>query len=168
MEAANSKNDLALQRLLRESSLLKSSRTDAHGTMPSAVHPSEDGGAGSLALLGADRHKALDLRLQSLGAKESLFKQKKMPLTHRFGIVEKRRTQERERRREALENGIVLERAVKGKKRDQKSSRRDRGVGGPSVGRMKGGTLVLSRSDVRAMDGNTEGGIRGGKGRRRR
>src|SRR5689334_16262578 len=88
-ESANLKNDLALQRLLSESHLLNSSTNHA--------------------LTGTNRHKATDLRLQALGSKKSILKQEKMPVSHRRGIIAKEKTREENRRKEARENGIVLE-----------------------------------------------------------
>lgn len=129
----NAKNDLALQQLLRESHLLETSRATS-----------------KLAPFGTNRHKALDLRLQALGAKKSILKQENMPMSHRKGIQGKAARREESRRKEARENGIVLETAVKMKKAEKK---RERGVGGPSVGRFRGGTLSLSRRDLASIKG---------------
>ena len=68
-DSVNLKHDLALQRLLKESHLLDS--------------------ADDLAPTGKNRLKALDLRMQSLGAKTSLYAQTKMPTAHRRGIKAK-------------------------------------------------------------------------------
>ncbi|KAA6412284.1 MAG: hypothetical protein FRX48_04436 [Lasallia pustulata] len=125
-EAANLKKDLALQRLLKESHLLDSKSSSS--------------------LSGSNRHKALDLRLQDLGSKSSILMQEKMPLSHRKGIVAKAREREENRRREAKENGIILEKAVKGTAK--KTPIRQRGIGGPSVGKFQGGMLKLSKKDV--------------------
>ncbi|GAM86884.1 hypothetical protein ANO11243_049050 [Dothideomycetidae sp. 11243] len=139
-EAANLKNDLALQRLLRESHLLDSS--DA------SEGPS-----------GRNRLKATELRLQSLGAKTSILDQKSMPMSHRKGMAAKAARKETERRQEAKENGIVLERPQLGKRKE--SSRRERTIGGPSIGKFRGGTLSLSKKDVQGIQGS--GSRRGGK-----
>ena len=103
---------------------------------------------------GRNRHKATDLRLRALGSKGSILEQKNMPLSHRKGIIAKATSREELRRREAKENGIVLERAVAGKKAPE--ARRERSVGGPSVGRFKGGTLMLSKRDVANIQGPKE------------
>jgi hypothetical protein len=145
-EAANLANDLALQRLLRESHLFSSNPTS------------------QLSHSGSSRHRAIDLRLQSLGSKDSVFKQQKMPLAHRKGIVEKGAMREGKRRRDAKENGIVLER--KGGKERRKGGRRELEVDGPGVGRWKEGMLRLSGRDVRDIEGPKERG-KGKKGRRR-
>ncbi|KAF7845772.1 hypothetical protein BT93_L0698 [Corymbia citriodora subsp. variegata] len=149
-DAANLKNDLALQRLLTESHLLDSSF--------SSTDPS-----------GKNRHRATDLRLLSLGSKASVLEQKNMPLSHRKGILAKAAQKENSRRSEAKENGIILERVTKIGAKKALPERRERGLGGPSVGRFKGGTLKLSKSDVSGINGPrmTSGG-KGGKSKRRK
>jgi len=149
-EAANLKKDLALQRLLAESHLLESS------TNPT--------------LSGSNRHKATDLRLQALGSKTSILKQEKMPMTHRRGIIAKQDEREEKRRREAKENGIILEKAKMGKKIGD--GKRDRGVGAPGVGKFSGGTLKLNKKDIFDIEGPRRvgagrGGRGGGRGRGR-
>ncbi|KAJ5785790.1 uncharacterized protein N7503_011002 [Penicillium pulvis] len=114
----NFKHDLALQRLLRESHLL------------------ED--ASDLAPTGKNRLKALDLRMQSLGAKTSLYDQK-MPDAHRRGIKSKAASKDAKRRLEAKENGIILEKPSKITKSN--SARRERGIGGSSIGKFSGAHL---------------------------
>ena len=130
-DAENLKKDLALQRLLKESHLLES--------------------RSSLSLSGQNRHKALDLRLQDLGSKSSIYTQQKMPLAQRKGIIAKATRKDESRRRDAKENGIILEKAVKGKKKPE--ARRQRGIGAPSVGKFHGGMLKLSRKDVAEIVG---------------
>lgn len=142
-EALNLKNDLALQRLLRESHLLETS------TSKSSLAPS-----------GKNRHKALDMRLQSLGSKTSILTQGKMPMSHRKGIQAKAAQREEKRRKEAKENGIILEAAVKMKKIEK---RRERGVGGPGVGKFRGGTLSLRRKDIESIQGKW--GTKGKRGK---
>lgn len=131
MDAENLKNDLALQRLLKESHLLE----DASNLNPT----------------GKNRHKAIDLRIQSLGATKSIYEQKKMPKSHREGIQAKAAQREERRRREARENGIILEKPTKKKKTSRK---RDRGIGGPSIGKFTGATLRLSERDVADLRGS--------------
>ncbi|EYE93442.1 uncharacterized protein EURHEDRAFT_460161 [Aspergillus ruber CBS 135680] len=138
-DATNLKNDLALQRLLKESHLLDS--------------------ASELAPTGKNRHKALDMRMQSLGANASLYDQK-MPSAHRRGIKTKAATKEDKRRREAKENGIILEKPAS--KKQTSNKRRERGVGGPSVGKFTGGTLNLSQRDINSITRRSKGS----KGRR--
>ncbi|KAJ9662959.1 pre-rRNA processing and 40S ribosomal subunit assembly [Coniosporium apollinis] len=140
-EALNLKNDLALQRLLKESHLLDST---------TSYSPS-----------GSNRHKATDIRLQSLGSKSSIHVQEKMPMSHRRGITAKATSKEEQRRREAKENGVILERAVKVQRTT--GGRRERGVGTPGVGKFRGGMLKLSKRDVASI----EGPKKSTKGRRR-
>ncbi|KAL4734891.1 hypothetical protein BDV11DRAFT_45195 [Aspergillus similis] len=136
IESLNLKNDLALQRLLKESHLLES--------------------ASDLAPTGKNRHKALDLRMQELGAKNSLYYQKNMPSSIRKGIKAKAVSKEEKRRREARENGIILEKPAP--KKQSSNGRRERGVGGPSIGKFAGGTLNLSNRDVAHVQASRRGG----------
>lgn len=130
-DAANLKKDLALQRLLKESHLLDPQSSLSHS--------------------GQNRHKALDLRLQDMGSKTSIFAQQKMPFAQRKGIAAKAIEREELRRREARENGIILEKAAKGKKKGD--TMRQRGIGAPSVGKFQGGMLKLSKKDVAEIEG---------------
>lgn len=94
----------------------------------------------------------MDLRLQAVGAKTSILKQEKMPMSHRKGIKAKQSEHEERRRKEARENGVILEKA----KMSAKSSwerKRERGVGGPGVGKFMGGTLKLSKKDILDIEG---------------
>ncbi|OAL51405.1 hypothetical protein IQ07DRAFT_566014 [Pyrenochaeta sp. DS3sAY3a] len=147
-DATNLKHDLALQKLLRESHLLSASSS---GTSTPT----------SLAATGVARHKSTDLHLQALGAKTSVFTQKKMPMAQRQHEAAKARGIEEKRRARAKEAGIVLE-VEKRVGKSEREKKRERGVGGPSIGRFRGGTLTLSKGDVRSITG---GGKRKGKGR---
>lgn len=142
-DADDVKNDIALQRLLRESHLLDPSSTE-------------------LAPRGKNRHKALDLRMQALGSKTSLYTQQNIPSSHRIGMKTKAAAREDKRRREARENGVILEKPTsktKSKLSNTNERRRERGVGGPSVGKFAGGTLNLSKKDISMIQGGR------GKGR---
>ena len=85
-----------------------------------------------------------------------------MPIAHRKGIVAKAASREASRRKEAVENGIILERVKMAAKPEQ---RRERGVDAPGVGKFRGGTLKLSKGDVKAIEGPKQ--RMGGKGRKR-
>ena len=137
-ETLNLKHDLDLQRLLKESRLLEQAKTSTS----SATH----------------QHKATDMRLQSLGSKGSLFGQEKMPLAHRRGITAKAGAKEALRRKEAKENGVVLEKAMSSP--FQSRIRRDRGVDAPFLGKFRGGTLKLSRNDIANIQGPRKPGFR--------
>lgn len=131
VEAANLKNDIALHRLLKESHLL-----DPQSTLSLSVQ---------------NRHKALDLRLQEVGSKSSIHAQRKMPMAQRKGIAQKALGREERRRKEAKQNGIVLEAPAKRKLKSE--GRRQRSIGTPNVGRFKGGMLTLSKRDVATIEG---------------
>lgn len=137
--AINLKNDLALQRLLSESHILSKDQ-------PGGLKPT-----------GKLRHKALDLRFQALGSKDSIFAQKGTPMKIKTGINRKRAEREMKRRSDAKEGNIILEKQVKEKKAVRK---RERGVGGPAVGNFKRGLLKLSREDVRDIQGSKGKGLR--------
>ena len=74
-----------------------------------------------------------------------------MPLAQRRGISAKKAEQEQLRRREAQENGIILEKI--GQRKGKSESKRDRGIGAPAVGKFHGGTLRLSKKDVAQIQG---------------
>ncbi|KAI9784963.1 MAG: hypothetical protein M1839_001159 [Geoglossum umbratile] len=130
-DSANLRNDLALQRLLNESHLLDPQT--------------------SYSPTGANRHRANDLRLQALGSKSSILSQDKMPMSHRKGIIAKASERGERRRKEAKENGIVLEKAKKAKKANL--DRRERSIDGPGVGAFRKGMLRLSKRDVAEIEG---------------
>ncbi|KAF6241745.1 hypothetical protein HO173_000457 [Letharia columbiana] len=86
-----------------------------------------------------------------MGSKTSVFAQQKMPLAQRRGITAKATEREEHRRREAQENGIILEKAAKSKKKSD--AIRQRGIGAPSVGKFQRGMLKLSKKDVADIEG---------------
>ncbi|KAI9710792.1 MAG: hypothetical protein M1812_007340 [Candelaria pacifica] len=170
----NLQKDLQLQRLLSETHLL---------------HPST---TRTLTPTGPNRHKANDLRLQTLGSHSSILTQLKMPLLHRKGILSARENREEARRREAKENGIILEKKIHSKNKNnnnkegigigigigsnnngerRKNLKRERNIGAPLIGKFKGGTLRLSQRDVANIEGSRSRKMEGngmGKGNRRR
>ncbi|KAI1824901.1 hypothetical protein F4861DRAFT_224139 [Xylaria intraflava] len=153
------KNDLALQRLLAESHLF------------SAAAARNGGGDGGDATehVGRNRHLATDLRLVALGSKSSIHKQAKMPMAFRKGIQAAAEGREVKRRREARENGVVLERfgAASTKTRGRRGgSGSSRDIDAPAVGRMRNGMLRLSRKDISDIEGGSRKG--GGFTRKRR
>jgi len=151
-DSTNLKNDLALQRLLKESHLLDStSFTSTANTAPE----------------GKSRLKALDMRIRDLGAKKSHLEQDRIPMSHRRGMVAKSSDRESKRRQEAKENGVILERAKGGKV--GKEVRRERGIAGPSVGKFGSATLRLSKDDIRGIQssGERRGGKKGKRGGKR-
>ncbi|KAI1801622.1 hypothetical protein F4811DRAFT_453937 [Daldinia bambusicola] len=153
------KNDLALQRLLSESHLFSGSGHQRHD--------------GSLEHAGRNRHLATDLRLAALGSKASIFAQAKMPMAHRKGIVAAAAARESKRRKEARENGIILERPAgvkggKGGKPNPTMRKRERAVDAPAVGRLRNGMLKLSRKDIAEIQGDDRRSRGGSGGKRRR
>ncbi|KAH9900554.1 hypothetical protein F4778DRAFT_148818 [Xylariomycetidae sp. FL2044] len=182
------KNDLALRRLLSESHLLQKPGSTGTGTGTGTVVVGEH--------TGRNRHLASDLRMASLGSRESVYAQARMPMAMRKGIEGARARREDKRRREARENGVVLERPSSttsvsvgaGKKKKMTMSKngnhqgrgggggggniprkRELDVGAPAVGRMRNGMLKLSRRDIAEIQGDGGGsGGRGGKGGKKR
>ncbi|KAI8634709.1 hypothetical protein F5Y19DRAFT_121921 [Xylariaceae sp. FL1651] len=154
------KNDLALQRLLSESHLFSSAAAKGESTESGDLF-----GGASTEHVGRNRHLATDLRLASLGSKTSIYKQAKMPMSFRKGIQAAASEREAKRRREAKENGIVLERpgaSALGKKTSrEKRKSPGRAIDAPAVGRMSNGMLKLSKKDIADIEG---GGPRKGSG----
>lgn len=155
-------NDLALQRLLSESHLLSASN-------PFHSIGSSDAD-GKTFTQGRTRHLTTDLRLQKLGSKESIFTQRKMPMGMRKGINSARQEREAKRRREAKENGIILETALKekGRKRTSKGTRGDVAVDMPGMGKFRNGELRLSSREVKEVEMEGKRFDVGRKKRRRR
>lgn len=89
--------------------------------------------------------------MQDLGSKSSIYAQHKMPMAQRKGINAKATERDEVRRREAQENGIILEKATNTKKGG--AARRKRALGTPAVGKFRGGMLKLSKRDVAEIQG---------------
>ncbi|KAI0545672.1 hypothetical protein F4679DRAFT_588276 [Xylaria curta] len=139
------KNDLALQRLLSESHLFSSA---------AAKGGRDRDPADATEHVGRNRHLATDLRLSALGSKKSIYDQEKMPMSFRKGIQAAAEGREAKRRREAKENGIVLERpGALGKKAAGKRKGPSRAIDAPAVGRMNGGMLRLGKRDIADIEG---------------
>ena len=81
-----------------------------------------------------------------------------MPMAMRKAILERDHAREEKRRREARENGVVLETSRKNRsagKAAKKNARGKRDVGAgmvPGIGRMRGAELRLSKRDIREME----------------
>ncbi len=93
-------------------------------------------------------------------------------MSHRKGMIAKRTEKEEKRRREARENGVILEKAKMIVKKGG-DAKRERGVGAPGVGKFSGGTLKLSKKDVFDIEGpkrssSSRGGRGNGRGRGKR
>ncbi|EGS20624.1 uncharacterized protein CTHT_0024580 [Thermochaetoides thermophila DSM 1495] len=155
-------NDLALQRLIAESHIL--SEAGANPSHWQSSHAATTGTNTRAFATGRIAKKTTDMRIQALGAKESILTQQKMPMNMRKGIVKHQEEKEKKRRQEARENGIVLEREVKKKKTVRK--RRERPVDLPAVGRMRGAELRISAKEAAAIAREVRGPQ--GRGKRRR
>jgi len=93
-----------------------------------------------------------------------VFAQDNVPMNIRKGVALKKQGREEKRRKDAREAGIILEREVK---RRGDRSKRERGVGAPAVGKIRGGMLVLSKRDIHEVQGRGRGRGRGRGGKRR-
>ncbi|KAF4448658.1 hypothetical protein F53441_7967 [Fusarium austroafricanum] len=136
--------DLELRRLLAESHLLAPALSASGTTVAPKAFAA-----------GRTRQKATDLRVQALGSKVSIHKQEKMPMNMRKGIVAAADARDVKRRREAKENGVILERET-GKKKGRRDRGRDFGVDRPGVGRLKGAELRLSDRDIKSIEGGRD------------
>ncbi|KAF5668909.1 swr1-complex 5 [Fusarium heterosporum] len=134
--------DLELRRLLAESHLLAPALSASGTTVAPKAFAA-----------GRTRQKATDLRVQALGSKVSIHKQEKMPMNMRKGIVAAADARETKRRREAKENGIILERETSKKKAGRRDRGRDIAVDRPGVGRLRGAELRLSDKDIKGIEG---------------
>ncbi|EGO57850.1 hypothetical protein NEUTE1DRAFT_81805 [Neurospora tetrasperma FGSC 2508] len=155
-------NDLALQRLIAESHILSAAGGNASHYLSSAAAETDKNTRAFAE--GRIRKKTTDMRMQALGAKGSVLEQEKMPMNMRKGIKKASETYEQKRRREARENGIILEKASgKGKGNVKKRSGGDRPVDMPGIGRMRGAQLTISSREIRSMENSGPVG-RGGRG----
>jgi hypothetical protein len=107
------------------------------------------------------------MRVQALGAKGSILTQDKMPMGMRKGIVSTAAAKESKRRREARENGVILEREVK-KAKTSKKGRGERPVDLPGVGRMRGAELKVSAREAKAIADSVRRPAEKGRGKRKR
>lgn len=81
----------------------------------------------------------------------------------RKGLTFKTKDRDNKRRKDAKENGVILERATKGLGLGTASSKsvgtvqprrkRLQEIGAPSVGKFRNGALTLSKSDIQGMQG---------------
>jgi len=135
-ETLNIQNDIALQRLLRESNLL------------SEYANKEDPGR--------LRHLTLDARISHLGGKDT--PKGNIPLRIRKGIENAKKRREEKKEKEAKEAGIVM--ATKHRVKNEKP--RARGLKtAASVGKFKNGMLKINERDIRRI--NKSGGPSSGR-----
>ncbi|KAK3313847.1 hypothetical protein B0H66DRAFT_363858 [Apodospora peruviana] len=161
-------NDLALQRLISESHILAAAGGNSSHYLSTSAEASAAANNKTF-VEGRTRRKTTDLRIQALGAKQSILAQSKMPMGMRKGINQTALSREEKRRREAKENGIILERqSAGGKMKAGGSSKKRSGeqpVDLPGVGRMRGAELRISARDVRSIEAS---GPRGPKEKSRK
>ncbi|KAL5604450.1 hypothetical protein BROUX41_002420 [Berkeleyomyces rouxiae] len=161
------KQDIELQRLLAESHLLAQPTARLHVVS----------NADKLFADGKLRRKTTDMRVQALHhSAGSTLTQANVPMHIRKGRAAAQASREDKRRRQARENGIILERkggdAEGSAKRRKKSGGSGAGprVDMPGVGRMNGAELRISERDVKSIEGprrsfGRDKG-RGGRGKR--
>ncbi|RPB19169.1 hypothetical protein L211DRAFT_662376 [Terfezia boudieri ATCC MYA-4762] len=155
--ATSLKNDLALQRLLRESHLLDPLNSTT------STHP-------SLAPTGKNRHRAINTRIQALGGVD--ITKHKMPVPMKYAKAIAKEAREKKRVKVAKDGGIVLEKKTvseeerRKREKEERKRRENRGFK-PAVGKFKNGALMLSKKDIREIEGPKErSGGKGGKGKR--
>lgn len=145
------KQDLELRRLISESHLFSANRNASVFSATALGATAEP----KTFAAGRTRQKATDLRVQALGSKSSILKQDKMPMSMRKGMAAAASARESKRRREAKENGVILERAASGKK-NRRDRPRDRAVDAPGMGRFKGAELRLNKNDIKKLEGSRD------------
>jgi hypothetical protein len=138
-EAENLKNDVALQRLLRESNIL--------------AEYNDGGDPGRL------RHRTLDLRISHLGGKEQ--KTANVPLRIRKGIRMAKVRREEKKEKEAKEAGLIMPKNRKVKPVKKK----ERGLNTNSrLGKSKNGMLMISEREIRRINNAGSGISKRGEG----
>lgn len=178
LERENMKNDIELQRFLKESNLLSALDTDDSAT-------------------GKARSRTMEMRLRELsatnGSETKLNKLEKMPIQMRKGMVDKHLQRIKKHETEAREGGIVLSRVKRGqfrkidktyrndierrigtnikKKESVVGKRRQRGLKIQSVGKSTRNGLVIAKHEIARINGSGSGSGNGngnGKGGSRR
>lgn len=129
----NAKSDLELQRLISESHILAAAEGQYSGA--------DISGGNSLESIGKHRLRIMDQRLLNAGAKRKAEK-RAMPLAIRR--KQKQEQMEAERRADAEEAGIVLER----QKKKRRKLRSTNGLQIHGVGRVSRGQIELSARDI--------------------
>lgn len=143
-EQLNLDNDLALQRLIKESHIL-----------------AEAGLSGvdiSTGIIGRARHKTMDIRMDDLGLKK--VKPDRMPMNMRKGMTAKAKERHETHVRQSREAGIILARPAKVNDDKKKVRKRERGLKIASVGRETRHGLMISKSEIAKYSG-TGGGKKG-------
>lgn len=134
-------------------------------------------------MTGKERRKYNMNKLETLGVKKS--KPQKMPIQMRLGMDKKQKERDQKTLQEAKDIGIYdksLKHLYAAASKPKEQKKRDRGIGS-GIGKMKGSTLVLSKTEIKRVErqgmkpkagkrkqggGNGRGGKSGGRGRGRR
>ncbi|GAB5588288.1 hypothetical protein Unana1_03188 [Umbelopsis nana] len=130
-------------------------------------------------MTGKERRKYNMNKLETLGVKKS--KPQKMPIQMRLGMDKKQKERDQKTLQEAKDIGIYdksLKHLYAAASKPKEQKKRDRGIGS-SIGKMKGSTLVLSKTEIKRVErqgmkpkagkrkqggGNGRGGKSGGRG----
>jgi hypothetical protein len=134
-------------------------------------------------MTGKERRKYNMNKLETLGVKKS--KPQKMPIQMRLGMDKKQKERDQKTLQEAKDIGIYdksLKHLYAAASKPKEQKKRDRGIGS-GIGKMKGSTLVLSKTEIKRVERqgmkpkagkrkqggeNGRGGKSGGRGRGRR
>lgn len=101
----------------------------------------------------------------------------KMPVPMKYGKAIAKEAREKKRVKVAKDGGIILEKKTvseeeRGKREKEERKRRENRGFKPAVGKFRNGALMLSKKDIREIEGPKErsggkGLKKGGKGKRR-
>lgn len=144
-ERQNLDNDLALQRLIKESHILADAGLSGVDI--------------STGVIGKARHKTLDSRLDDLGLKKK--KEGQMPMKMRQALSAHQQKRKDRHVAQAKEAGIILARSATAKESKKKPAKRERGLKINSVGRETKHGIIISKSEIAKYSGTG-----GKKGRR--
>lgn len=174
LEQENIKNDIELQRFLKESHLLSAFDSNSANANASLADNT---------IMGKARSRTLEMRLKGLssinGNEQRLQKLEKMPIQIRKGMIDKHLTKIAKYEQDAKEGGIILSNVKRGqfrkiektykndierrigttikKKQATISKKRQRGLKVHSIGRSTRNGLVISKNEIDRIN-NTGGG----------
>lgn len=186
-ESENLKNDLELQRFIKESHLLSAFGSSSSGadltlqTMDNLEYKDD-------MVMGKVRSRTLEMRLDNISAINGKNRKlEKVPMKIRKGMVEKHVHRIKKYEENAKEGGIILSKVRKGqfrkidatykkdierrigqsvKTRDQeRTARRTRGLKVNTIGRSTRNGLVISKEEISRINGSSESHGRGTKNR---
>lgn len=184
LEQENIKNDIELQRFLKESHLLSAFDSNSANADASLTDNT---------IMGKARSRTLEMRLKGLssinGNEQRLQKLEKMPIQIRKGMIDKHLTKIAKYEQDAKEGGIILSNVKRGqfrkiektykndierrigtsikKKQATMSKKRQRGLKVHSIGRSTRNGLIISKNEIDRIN-NTGGGGGGNNNRKRK